>query len=112
MFHGNSCCLVTAQLTVICLPKYSQINDIVLQWPHVLKKKGTFTDSCTCDSSVIQPMHEAVICRKSWSDGTGYGIGEFWKKGGMFAMQICIPNSVMILFDLCRKNVAIDISVV
>lgn len=94
MFHGNGCCLVTAQLTVICLPKCSQINDIVPQWPCVLKKKDTFTDSCMCESSVIQLMHEAVICEKRRS----YGIGEFWKEGEMFAMLICIPNSVVILF--------------
>jgi len=49
---------VTAQLTVICIPKSSQIKAIVPQWPHILKKKGTFTYSCMCDSSAIQPMHE------------------------------------------------------
>lgn len=89
---------MTAQLTVICLTKYSQINDIVPRWPYSLKKKRNFTESCICDSSVLQPMHGAVICGKSRSNGIRYGTGEFWKEGETFAMLLFISNAVIILF--------------
>lgn len=71
---------MTARLTVICLPKYSQINDIVPQC-HLLNKKRTFTVSWVCDSSVIESMHEVEICRKTWSNGIGDRIKEFRKEG-------------------------------
>lgn len=70
------------------LQTYSQINDIVPQRPHDLKKKKPFSISTCVILLICSLCMKLSDAERDSPIGREYGIGEFWKKDEMFALHI------------------------